>query len=364
MLALVCAAAILPSPSVDQLRTWGLETLEMIRRDYYMPEEKMYGEEFVPGERPKQVCFNWSSGVLLSALAAGARHDDKVKPWLREYADSMDRYWNPAPPVAGFDVLPVPKPIDRYYDDNAWMVMALVETYEVLKDAKYLDRAEAALKYVLSGEDEKLGGGIYWRESDRASKNTCSNAPSAAACIAVYRHRKDPKYLAKARSIYDWTRKNLRDPEDGLYWDNMDLAGKIEKTKWTYNSGLMLRTAIDLDKIKQDKDLENDAGELMRSSIEQWLDFEGNWGIKDEAKFSHLLFENWAYHLSHNKPADLSKAFPIFQRPLANLHDKLRSADGHYGSRWDKAPTQPKYALIDQASAARAYYMAYETLKN
>src|SRR5688572_23676434 len=212
-----CTMLAAQAATADQLGGRGVETLEMIRRDFHMPEKMLYREDFVKDARSDQPAFNWGVGVMLSALTAEARYDDKYKAWLEEFATASRVYWNEKGPVPGYDVLPAPKPVDRYYDDNAWMVLQLIETYEILGDKKYLDWAEESLTYVLSGWDEKLGGGIYWRESDKKGKNTCSNAPSAAACLRVYRYRDLDSYLRTAVKILRWTDEKFEDPEDGLF---------------------------------------------------------------------------------------------------------------------------------------------------
>jgi uncharacterized protein YyaL (SSP411 family) len=260
----IAMAALNPSPKPDFL-TLGRSAIQMIHDRYYRPSDHLYAETFKDGKASEAVCFNWSCGVLLSALAAAARADARYKPWLIEFADGVEAYWNVAPPVAGFDVLPHAGSVDRYYDDNAWMVMALVEAFELTQKSAYLDRAKAALTYVLSGEDDRLGGGMVWRESDKASKNTCSNSPSAAACLAIYRHTKEARLLAKAESLYAWTKAHLQDPADHLMWDNIDFSGKVKKTKWTYNTALQLRTAIELYKLTAKESYKSDATAMARS---------------------------------------------------------------------------------------------------
>ncbi len=348
--ALVCLLAMTDSqqPTPAQFAQWGRETLEMIRRDFYLPERKLYGEEIVPGQPPRQVAFTWGVGVMLSALSAAAKADPKYRPWLREYADAVQSYWNPNPPTPGFDVLPWSHGVDRYYDDNAWMVMALVETSEALRDPKYLRRAEAALAYSLSGWDDKLGGGIYWRESDKASKNTCSNGPTAAACLAVYAHDKDSKYLRWAERIYDWTREHLQDPTDQLFWDAETLDGHIGKTKWTYNTALMIRAGFELGKVTGQRHYLAEVDAMADSSTRRWVD-PATGAIKDDLKFAHLLLESWL-RTGMVAPARAALAF---------LHGQGQDASGHYPVRWDSVAQGPwpKPMLIDQASAARAYFV-------
>lgn len=303
---------------------WGAEALEMIRRDYALPKSALLSE------RPdkKHPAFNWAVGVMLSALNAAAKHDPKYKPWLREYADATRVYWN----KGGYDVLPAPKPLDRYYDDNAWMVLALVETFEVLKDRKYLDWAKGALDFALKGEAKD--GGIYWRESDRASRNTCSNGPTAAACLAVYRHLPDPKLLDKASQIVAWTRLHLEDPSDGLYWDSIANDGRKDETKWTYNSALMLSSM---------KDLKAEAVErLMASSKKRWLK---SGRIADPGRFAHLILEAWV---------SIEGVRPDVTEAVRAVYESRK--DGHYPAHWNKLQVAKNPEILDQAAFARACF--------
>ncbi len=306
---------------------WGHEALEMIRRDYYLAKSKLYAEH--PDR--KQPAFNWGVGVLLSALNAAAKHEPKYKPWLKEYADASHVYWN----KGGYDVLPAPKPLDRYYDDNAWMVLALVETHQILGDAKYLRWAKEALDFALSGEAKD--GGIFWRESDKASRNTCSNAPTAAACLAVYAVTKEPKLKTKAEQLYNWTKAQLQDPQDSLYWDSLSNSDKIDKTKWTYNSALMIRTAFLLG------DRADDVKKLNDSASSRWL---RDNKIGDAGRFAHLLMEAWI------ESAHSFDAHAI----LAKVHG-AKNLKGHFPSHWGELKVSANPEILDQASFARACFV-------
>ncbi len=364
LVPIVATLLLSQATTADTLGSYGVETLEMIRRDFYMPDRKLYAEEIKPGDGQRQPAFNWGVGVMLSALNAAARYDAKYKPWLDEYATAARVYWNDKGPVPGYDVLPGPKPVDRYYDDNAWMVLQLVETYELLKDEKYLDWAKEALTFVLSGEDTKLGGGVYWKEVDKGGKATCSSGPAAAASLAVYKHTKDPRYLTSAVRVYDWTKKNLQDPVDYLFWDAISLEGRVDKTKWSYNTALMIRTAADLHVYTSDGQYVRDLVRMQSASARKWL----GESVKDEGRFAHLLMDAWLFQrhrlpVKNAKQAESDQA--AFTGPLMWLHENGRNADGFYGKRFDQAPKadQDKFALLDQASAARAYFAAANYFK-
>lgn len=352
----LCAlAAIMLSPAAPiQMKEWGLQTLETLRKEFRIEAAPGYADAIEAG-KPTGPAFNWGFGVLLSAMNAAAKVDPAWKKELRALIEGAKPYWNPAGPVPGFDVLPVSKwqnlpghaTFDRYYDDNAWMVLALVESSEVLKDKESLTLAEKALKYVLSGEDEKLGGGIYWRESDKKSKNTCSNGPSAAACLAVYAKTKKSTYLEAAKRLYAWTKKNLQDPDDKLFWDNVSLEGKIEKTKWSYNTALMIRSAAMLAKATGDARYAGEAEEMAAASEMRWL-VDGK--IADAGRFAHLLLESWTYVPSEQRRERARAA-------LEWLWAQGKNDRGLFGGRFDQPPAknQGKFELIDQASAARAF---------
>ena len=348
MLSAVCALAMMNEP-VD-FKAWGLGTAETIRREYKLPNG-LYADSIDKGQKSGPA-FNWGVGVWLTALNAAAEADPAWKPELRAYVDGTRVYWNDKGPVPGYDVLPGPKDVDRYYDDNMWMVMALVDASDILKDRKVLGWAEDTLKYVLSGEDDKLGGGIYWHEPKKESKNTCSNGPAAAACLAVYEKTRNPHYLKKARELYAWTKKNLQDPSDGLFWDNIKLDGTIEKTKWSYNTALMIRSAAELGRLTGEQAYKDEAERMAVASEKRWVDPETG-AIKDGGRFAHLLLDSWAFVPT---PARKEAA----RRALIWVRANGRTPSGLYGGQFNEAPKpdRTKFELIDQASAARAFLMA------
>ncbi len=302
---------------------------------------------FIESTTERHPVYNWGIGVLISAQNAITNLDTNYKPKLEQSLEKAMLYWNPIGSVPGFDVQPnVQNDQDRYYDDNAWMVMALIESYEITGNEKWLKRAEESLKYVLSGEDDRLGGGIYWKEREKTSKNTCSNAPAAAACLAVFKHVHDHKLFEKAVTLYDWTKRNLQAP-DGLYWDNVQLNGTIGKTKWSYNSALMLRTAKKLAAQTHDDKYHKDANRLEAACIKKWIKPDGT--IDDELQFAHLLFENL-----DPKKFDAKKCI---DKMLAG-----RDAEGFFGKRWG-IPSTGKHQLIHQVSAVRALAVYEQNLQ-
>lgn len=352
----VCLALSIGASRPD-FRKWGIETLELAQSELLIDGRGLYAEESRPGEPPRNVAFTWSVGVMMQALDAAAQTDRAFRPRLERYLDATGSYWNTTGPVAGYDVLPGPKPMDRYYDDNEWMVLALADASRILKSAAPLERAKAAFRYVMSGEDSVLGGGIYWKESQKTSKNTCSNAPAAAASLALFELTGDRDYLDIAERLYDWTKAHLRDPSDGLYWDNVSLDGRIQKWKFSYNTGLMLRDAAELYRFTKRSNYAADAREMQAASLTHWTDRYGS--FTDDVKFMQLLLSNWL--LAYRLVPDIKDPRATIEMGLTRLHDVSRDSLGHYGNKCNDVPTGGPYSpfkLIDQAAAAQMYLRA------
>jgi mannose/cellobiose epimerase-like protein (N-acyl-D-glucosamine 2-epimerase family) len=361
LLCLVCA--LLPRFAVAQTRpdfkTWGLSAMAQIEQEYRLPARSLYADSFRPADkRPSGPAFMWACGVQLTALAAAARADKPhYLPLLRQYITGLDVYWSKADPVPGYDVLPGPKSPDRYYDDNEWVALALLEAYELTGDPADLDRAEKTFKFVMSGEDALLGGGLYWHEQEKKSKNTCSNGPAIVAALRLYGVTHRAAYLDTAKRLYVWTNAHLQDT-DGLYWDNVKLDGQVEKTKFTYNTALMLRADALFYGITREKTYLDEAERVAKASEVHWFRKETG-ALGDSGMFAHHLCEAFfALAQQDNDPHWRD----IVTRALVFVQEKGRDTDGHYNDRWDRADPQKrdKVGLLGQASVARAFLFAAE----
>ena len=298
----------------------------------------------------------WSAGVALSALNAAARVDpDHYRPRLRAFIDALNAYWTNANGIGGYDVLPGPKPNDRFYDDNAWIVLALAEAYEIMQRPGDLARAEATYKFVLSGEDSQLGGGIFWHEPDRTTKNTCVSAPAAVGALRLYGLTNKPAYLEDARRLYRWTCAHLQGA-DGLFADKVNREGQVDQNRFSYNSGLMLRAASLLYKTTGEAAYLSDAQRIAHAAEARWV-VKDTGGIRDTGRFAHLLLEGFlALHAVDHDPHWLD----LDHRALFFLHSQVLDADGHYDEHWNRKTTASRAVipLLDEASVARAYWVA------
>jgi uncharacterized protein YyaL (SSP411 family) len=301
----------------------------------------------VPGG--KGAASVWEAGVELSALNAAARVDRKWAGEAEKYAEALSAYrgkvrglWAYRPFVTG-----APKGI--YFDDNEWLVLGFLETFEVSGEKKYLQLAEETFAFVESGESGELGGGIYWRDK-RDSKNTCSNGPAICGAVRLYQVTGEKKYLEMALRLYKWVNEHFQDG-DGLYWDTLHLDGSVEKTKWSYNSALMIRGNVLLYEVTKEKKYLVEAQRIAGAAEKKWFKADGE--VSDPGKFAHLLCEAELY--LGEAEGDSGRLKKV-ERVLGKLGEEQK--DGVYPERWDgwrKKDLEQK--LIDQASVARAYWV-------
>ena len=325
-----------PAPHLAMAR----EVTAAIQQKFWMPKEALYRHE-VGKDDPEYI---WGSGVLFSMLTGAARHEPQ--PYgaeLLRYYDALDRYWDKSVKIPGFEPCPTQGGgNDKYYDDNAWMVLTFAEGYQQTGDARMIRRAYDTLAFVLSGWDDTLGGGIWWHQQHKQDcKNTCANAPAAVGCLTLAKARPDrrERMTAKALEIVAWTRKNLQ-AENGLYMDNINAkTNRINRVTLTYNSALMLRAELMLYQATHDAAHLKEAERIGRAADD--LCHRGTAVYRDQPRWSYLMVEA---DLELNRQTGDARA----------LERAKATADSFYKS-WQEADGKMK--LIDQASVARTLWL-------
>lgn len=219
------------------------------------------------------------------------------------------------------------------------------------KEGRLSEKAIALYEYIYSGWSDELGGGIFWCEQQKEAKHTCSNAPSTVLGVKLYRLTKDKKYLDKAKETYAWTRKHLCDPDDFLYWDNINLKGKVSKDKYAYNSGQMIQAGVLLYEETGDKDYLRDAQKTVAGTDAFFRSKADKKDPsvkvhKDMSWFNVILFRGFKAleKIDHN---------PTYVRAMAEnaLHAwrNYRDANGLLGRDWSGHNEEPYKWLLDNA---------------
>lgn len=315
------------------------EVMDQIQKNFWDDRRNLY---FTAIDRhdPDMI---WGNGVMFSALVGGSRHDMRYRPVMGRFFEAMNGYWDDKARIPGFEPAPTSgNGHDKYYDDNAWMVLTFVEAYELTREPRYSKRAVETLDFVLSGLDSEGGGGVWWHEKHKdGTKNTCSNGPAAVGCFEVAKYRDlkpSAELVAKGGAIVDWTVKNLQAP-NGLFSDSKNIStGAINKDQLTYNAALMLRAFLGLHLHTGKPEFLAEAKRIGKAA-EGLLDSQ-NGAYRDAVKWAHLMTE-----------ADL-QLYRITREDYL-LKRARKNGEVHYAA-WKKDPPKD---LLANASIARELWL-------
>ena len=328
-----------PGPYARRAR----EVTEHIRKNYFDPRSGVYFKSMAV-RKPDYV---WLQGVMFSNLVAAARSEpDAYGPLLKDYFTALDAYWDPKAKIPGYEAAPTRgNGNDKYYDDNAWLVIAFLEAYETDRDPRYLARADETLRFVLSGWDEEIGGGIWWHQGHKdGTKNACSNGPAAVGCLrlAKFRGEEAATLVDRARKIVAWTVGALQ-AGDGLFDDRKVVAsGEVKRGKLTYNSALMLRALLGLYRATGEGEYLEQARRIGKAA-DWFLDRET--GVyRDAVRYAHFMVE-----------ADLELYRTTKEEYLRER--AKRNVDAFY-ERWK---ANPPGDMMSSASIARVLWLMAET---
>jgi predicted alpha-1,6-mannanase (GH76 family) len=127
--------------------------------------------------------------------------------------------------------------INDYYDDMAWLAIAL-ERASRLAGVERPKALEKLADQFLNAWVPEDGGGIPWRKQDQFF-NAPANGP-AGIFLARYDDR-----LRRAQQMADWIDETLIDPESGLVFDGIK-AGSMVRAQYTYCQGVVLGLEAEL----------------------------------------------------------------------------------------------------------------------
>ncbi|MDR3245744.1 MAG: glycoside hydrolase family 76 protein [Prevotellaceae bacterium] len=352
------------------------QTLDAIYKNYSAPNtcllretfpfDDKYTADYLASEeqskRPNPYSYLWPFSGTFSAVNAliNSSGDAKYPDMLEnKVLTGLEEYFDTKRPPAGYASYINSAPAsDRFYDDNVWLVIDFAEAY--LKSGKkiFLDKAEKTWLFVISGWDDKIGGGIYWTEQKKTSKNTCSNAPSVVAAMKLFESTNNKDYFDWAIKIYEWTKFNLQDSADYLYFDNIRLNKRIDRAKYSYNSGQMLQGAALLYNETKDNKYLTDAVRIAESCYNLFFsDFESTEGkfriLKNgNVWFNAVMMRGFVelYRIDNNR-----KYIDAFRKSLDYAWEHAREANGLFNQDFSGEKKDKNNWLLTQAAIVEMY---------
>ena len=275
-----------------------------INRIFYEPATGLYRE--TNGKDDKPHSYLWPLCALMQAANETEQMEPK-KEYLKPVLAAIQQYYSTEPPAPGYQAYVSKESKDsRFYDDNQWIAIAALDAYNRTGKKSYLILAEEIYRFMMTGFDEKSGGGLYWKEDEKNTKNTCSNGPGILVALQLYKITKKKEYLTVATQLYDWTNKHLRAP-DGIYWDAIKIPSmKIDSVKYTYNTGTMLQSNVYLYEITGKEEYLEEARVIADSATNYFLK-DGK--FRDAYWFNAVLLRGYQHLYQHTKNTKHLKAF-------------------------------------------------------
>lgn len=337
---------------------------ELLRENY--PFDSQYKATYLADEAnnlPNKYAYLWPYSGTFSAVNAlyELTGDSKYKEMLdKQVLIGLEEYYDTRRTPYGYASYIRTAPLsDRFYDDNIWLGIDFTDTYTMTREPRYLEKAKLIWDFVISGEDDKLGGGIYWCEQNKGSKNTCSNAPAAVFAFKIFKATGDSLYYRSGEELYKWTKKNLQDTTDKLYFDNINLEGKIGKAKYAYNSGQMMQAAALLYKLTQNQEYLREAQDLAVACYDYFFhDFTTSGGDtfrmlnEGDVWFTAVMLRGFIelYHIDGNK-----KYLCDYKKSMDYAWNNARDEDGLFSADYSGKKQDNKKWLLTQAAIVEMY---------
>jgi hypothetical protein len=262
------------------------------------------------GVKEKDVSFLWPFSGVSSAtnvLMKVPGLKTKYKPYQDSLVMGIAQYLDTVRKPAGYQAYPVKfEKADRYYDDNGLVGIDYMESYFNTKNPLYLQRAKDVFKFILSGWNDDVGGGVTWLEGHKDQKPACTNGMATLTALKIYEGSKDKFYLEQGKRLYNWMYKTLRDSETGIITNDVKLDGKQNRIFWTYNTGSLIEAGVMLYRL---------TGEKVYLKQAQML-----------AADSYKYYSN----VPHNKNLIMNIDLPWFVTVLFRGYEALYRVDGNY----------------------------------
>ena len=201
------------------------------------------GQYFVANNQGNTGFNYWPQAHALDVLV-----DAYMRTQSSVYTGYMDQWFTGVPAKNGGSFL------GQYYDDEGWNALAMLRAYDVTKDTKWKDAAEAVWADIQTGWNDTMGGGIAWQKQQLYYKNSPANGPACILAARLYERFGNSSDLAWAQKIYTWWKSTLVDAGSGFVYDgiNQNNDGVLNTTyRFTYNQGLFIGAGVELFNITQ-----------------------------------------------------------------------------------------------------------------
>ena len=274
VLAQTTGAAAGPNAGQLVAQQRALESYTAMQRYFFVPRTASY-RGIYPGVGHAQV---WPYSQALWATLELARipgAGDAALASVRARLASLRAYGKPTNAGIGYDAVYGGKKY-VFYDDNAWISLALIDASDLLRDPSLLATAEKVFAPIEAGWDtnrsDRCPGGVFWiRTARNLQRGAVSTANGALIGALLYLHTHRRSYLAWAERAYRWSRDCLG-TTSGLVSDHIRQDGTVDTRTWSYNQGAMIAAGVSLYRATHDPGYLADAEKTANAALALYRD--------------------------------------------------------------------------------------------
>jgi hypothetical protein len=180
---------------------------------------------------------------------------------------------------------------DRFYDDNAWIGLDLMQAYRMWGDEKYLHKAKDVFRFLQTGFAEN--GGVMWKENWNAT-HAASTGPTAQLALALHEATGEQQYLETAKQLQAFTDTRLRGA-NGTIADYVTLDGHVygddeAEGVFSYNQGTAIGADVQLYRATGDAQYLERAKHTASAAIAFFSQGDSLW--KQPPSFNAIFFRN------------------------------------------------------------------------
>jgi uncharacterized repeat protein (TIGR03806 family) len=201
------------APATDLPRA--LEVMRSMQAQFYNRKSNSYNDPARAKGKPPAM---WACGVALSADIAAARQMPSIyKPVVWASFNSMDHYWDWKQTLGGYEPYPTGGDgHDKYYDDNEWIAIALIEGFHGFLYFTVGDDEDGSNAQRI---DHNLFGGLFRIDVDCRGGNishAIRNQP-ANGHTANYFIPNDNPFVGRENALEEYYGLGLRSPHRMTY---------------------------------------------------------------------------------------------------------------------------------------------------
>lgn len=366
LLSALALASCGQNEAPDSYMSKARESFQNVWDHYRVPEYGLFSEYYPNTFKPdlnyfddgthqaQESSFLWPMSGVFSSTVLMAKADPRTyRPYLDSMVVAMEEYYDTTRVPFAYQAYPARfDRVDRYYDDNGLVGIDYIDTYAVTKNPAHLEKAKQIFTFILSGWDDRFGGGVPWVEGKRDQKPACSNGKAMVLSLKLYEATGDEYYLETGKRFYRWIRRTLLDPNTGIIMNAWltDGEGRAQFDPYTYNTGTSIQAAAYLYKVTGEQSYLDEALKLCEDSSKYFFHYTDN-GIPYTDNipwFDVVLFRGYqaVWEITRD-----TKYVDIVLKALDYAWDNARDAAGLVCNDWTgrKDETKKPKWLLDSS---------------